>query len=368
MNHRKVRFMFLLFYLNIRNLIFRNVGWATIPYKFILISTLACQSRCRTCNIWRVYIDEPDKQAKEISKQDYLSFISSWKRNLLWLNITGGEPTLRKDFSELINDAYDLAPNLYLINVPVNGLNSTRDVFAKIANHCKNAEIQVTVSLDGLGKDYQRIRGVKNGFEIVKKHFEELKQLEKRFGNIFVSYQTTISPHNISSMEQLFDYAYPLSHNYIVTFAQNIDYLKVKDVNMEIDQKDFKRSIDFMLNKYKVRRLRSFFPLTFLTILKKYVDLPGEYIRCSATHNTLVVDQYGILKYCLTLEDKILDIKDCNFDVKEVLANKKLKIAQNKYGHCSSCFTNCEAIPSMMHNPIKFAKYASKGVFNSLWN
>ena len=55
----------------------RLLGRPTLPYKLEFITTFACGSRCRTCNIWKRYIDEPEKQAEEMSIEEILRAVRS---------------------------------------------------------------------------------------------------------------------------------------------------------------------------------------------------------------------------------------------------------------------------------------------------
>ena len=44
----------------------RLAGRPTLPYKLEYILTYACGSRCRTCNIWKRYIETPEEQEREM--------------------------------------------------------------------------------------------------------------------------------------------------------------------------------------------------------------------------------------------------------------------------------------------------------------
>ena len=62
------------------------------PYKLTFSISYWCQSRCLTCNIWQI------KPKGELELNEIQEFAR--KNNFLkWIEITGGEPFLRKTFS-----------------------------------------------------------------------------------------------------------------------------------------------------------------------------------------------------------------------------------------------------------------------------
>lgn len=78
--------------------------------------TNKCNSRCKTCNIWRA----PVKGLEELSLDEIESTFKSMDP-LYFLNISGGEPFLREDLAEIIRLAKrHLSPNI--IHIPSNRL------------------------------------------------------------------------------------------------------------------------------------------------------------------------------------------------------------------------------------------------------
>ncbi|MCD6580019.1 radical SAM protein, partial [bacterium] len=75
--------------------------------------TYKCNSRCKHCNIWKKYnentkIIEKELKLAEIKKifkeSQYLKYIQS-------IGLTGGEPFLRKDFTDLCGFFIEKFPN-----------------------------------------------------------------------------------------------------------------------------------------------------------------------------------------------------------------------------------------------------------------
>ena len=65
---------------------------ATVPYKLEFILTFSCGSRCRTCNIWKRYIDNPEEQSRELRPAQIIKTVASAKDYVRWVSLTGGDP------------------------------------------------------------------------------------------------------------------------------------------------------------------------------------------------------------------------------------------------------------------------------------
>jgi molybdenum cofactor biosynthesis enzyme MoaA len=73
----------------------------TLPYKLEYILTFSCGSRCRTCNIWKRYIDDPQKRSEEMTVDEVVRSVTSAKEHVRWISLTGGEITDREDLEDV---------------------------------------------------------------------------------------------------------------------------------------------------------------------------------------------------------------------------------------------------------------------------
>ncbi|RYZ63207.1 MAG: hypothetical protein EOP09_18040, partial [Proteobacteria bacterium] len=85
------------------------------PYKLFFVLTKSCQSRCQNCKIWRE-VPEGELTLDEITQ---FAKKNSYFR---WINLTGGEITLRDDIDQVIDTLVQNSPNLLFLNFAVNGL------------------------------------------------------------------------------------------------------------------------------------------------------------------------------------------------------------------------------------------------------
>ena len=77
-----------------------------MPINLTFSITNICQSRCKTCNIWELYEKQPQKRNEELALEEIKSIFRSMG-HIYVFNISGGEPFLRKDITEIISAACD---------------------------------------------------------------------------------------------------------------------------------------------------------------------------------------------------------------------------------------------------------------------
>src|SRR3984893_18515576 len=76
-----------------------------------VVSTFRCNSRCQMCHVWKY----PTAPEQEISLETLAKLPGGFDN----LNLSGGEPTLRRDLAELIES---LSPKARVMEISSNGL------------------------------------------------------------------------------------------------------------------------------------------------------------------------------------------------------------------------------------------------------
>src|SRR5204862_533518 len=80
-----------------------NLGRLDFPFKLTFCVTFWCNYRCTTCNIWKM------APRDELSLDEIRRFFARSGR-FLWIDLTGGEVTLRKDFIDICHAVIDGCP------------------------------------------------------------------------------------------------------------------------------------------------------------------------------------------------------------------------------------------------------------------
>ncbi|HTY44327.1 MAG TPA: radical SAM protein, partial [Patescibacteria group bacterium] len=160
--------------------LFRAFGFPKImPVNITVAVTNKCTSLCKTCNLGRNYIKNPKIADNDLKPEEYKKiFQNIGRNNVFWFVFSGAEPFMRKDIVEICKYAYDYCrPNVIVL--PTNSLSP--DIAPRVKElleYCKKTIINVNLSLDGVEKDHDEIRGIKGNFEKVMTLYKELKELK----------------------------------------------------------------------------------------------------------------------------------------------------------------------------------------------
>jgi MoaA/NifB/PqqE/SkfB family radical SAM enzyme len=150
-------------------------GLARQPTKLIFVVTKRCHSRCVYCDIWKVK-DAPGGLDNELSL-DEVRAVAKANPFLQWIDFTGGEPTDRPDFVEVVQAFAEACPDLLLVHFPTNGIATKRiEETVRQLQATVRARLVVTVSIDGPPELNDRLRGIRNDFAHAVDTFAALRR------------------------------------------------------------------------------------------------------------------------------------------------------------------------------------------------
>ena len=152
----------------------------SLPSYLILFVNNICQLRCDMCFYW----DSMQKKTTQLSLNE-IEKLSKSLPNLLQLTLTGGEPSLRKDLSE-IPKIFAKYSNLSKCTVVTNGMLPERiknqvNTFVK---ENPSVDFRISISMDGIGKLHDKIRGVEGSFENAEKTLGYLFKIRDEVPNL----------------------------------------------------------------------------------------------------------------------------------------------------------------------------------------
>lgn len=119
----------------------------------ILAVTHRCNARCVMCNVWR-------SQSDDRIEPEHLDKLPACLRTV---NLTGGEPFLRDDLDAFVLAVRRACPRA-TTTISTNGLLVERIVESLPRLLDADPQLRLAVSLDGIGKAHDRIRGVEGAF------------------------------------------------------------------------------------------------------------------------------------------------------------------------------------------------------------
>jgi MoaA/NifB/PqqE/SkfB family radical SAM enzyme len=153
-----------------------------------VISTFRCNSKCQMCYIWK----NPTDPREEIS----LETLSKLPTGFDNLNVSGGEPTLRKDLGEIVDLLY---PKARVTEISSNGLHPERlvPIIKKYPN------IKVRFSLEGDQVTNDAIRGEKGGYATKVAGLRMLKEP----GGTDLGFAMVIQDENVDQLVNVYGFA-----------------------------------------------------------------------------------------------------------------------------------------------------------------
>ncbi|MGQ9846692.1 MAG: radical SAM/SPASM domain-containing protein [Bacteroidales bacterium] len=303
-----------------------------------VITTYRCNARCQMCNSWA----NPTRQEEEFDPTILKKIPEKMKR----LNVTGGEPTLRKDIMEILEILYPKAQKLEL---STNGYFTKRLV--EIGKRFPN--IRIRISVEGLPELNDQLRGIKNGFDHALHSILELKAL----GLKDIGFAIVISDKNIFDLIHLYELCSSLGLEFSQSTMHNSFYFFKKDnkiENIEIVEEKMKQFVKILLSsKRKDLRLRikDWFRAYINAGLLRYMKGKERAIPCYAGTESFFVDPWGRILACNGSEEPWFmgDLRAQEFE--EIWFSEQANRVRNLVQNCQrNCWMTGSSVPAMRKN------------------
>ena len=207
----------------------------------IFYVTNMCNFRCNFC----FYSEEIQKGLKKnLLTIEEIDKFSKSLNGLLQLSLTGGEPFLRKDFDR-ITEVFINNTSVKYITIPTNASLIDRMVryLEYILPRFPSTYIRLTFSVDGIGQDHDENRSMKGSFEKIKKAYEAISPLRKKYKNIVLDTNTVFTAKTENNFVEIIKYLKKNFNfdNHSITFARgNIPDEKMKSKSRLLYEKAIK--------------------------------------------------------------------------------------------------------------------------------
>lgn len=330
-----------------------------VPLQLIFFVTSQCNLRCRHCFYWKE-LNCPGK--KELTLKEIKKVARNSKLNLMWLCLTGGEPFLREDLAEIAS-AFCQYGEVANISIPTNAQLKERTFEAaeKMLELHPDTYISINVSLDGLEKTHDRIRGTPGAFARAVDTFWKLKDLKNRFPNFGLSVQTVVLSENQDELRNLYffvrDSLKPDYMNLNLVRGSPTD-VRLRDVNIRY----YKELVDLMWGDVKSGKWRYFeFPFSKLALARNFVLYEyiaktfreeRRFLPCYSSKLSGVISEEGDVYPCEILEDaKIGNLREADYNVSKLWFSKRNRKLQERIAKGCFCTYECAMSVNTLFNP-----------------
>lgn len=344
----------------------RSYWWSKNPPYLIFQITSGCNSRCLTCFNWEKISEHPSKEDLTL---DEIEKISRNYGRLLQLTLGGGEPFLRNDIDQICS-IFNRYSSVQHITIPTNALLPER-VASKveaILETCSLNYLRIGLSLDAIGEEHDRIRGVPGNYEKLVETYKALVPLKKKFRNLGVEVSSVLSALNCDSIVNTIDVVkkeFPhIDKHAIVMIRGDARVAETKSVSPE----KYREVIKYLSMKNVSEDEGKFIPRFFKAVFNLntqmvYDDLKGNgwKITCLAGEKLLIITSNGDVYPCEILGTKLGNLRKSGYDVSSImcLSDSKEVINKIKRDKCS-CSFECAIHASLIFDLKNFPRILLK--------
>ncbi len=297
------------------------------PREATLAITYRCNARCVMCNIWQC------ESGDELPPKEY----GKLPTTLRTLNITGGEPFLRKDFVEIVEALHGVAPKCRVV-ISTNGFLTDKILGAVSETIRFHDKLGLGISIDGIGEMHDNIRGTKGAFE---KAIETVKGL-KRLGLTDLRLGMTIMDQNSHQVLDVYHLAESLGIEFTTTVAHNSSIYFRKNDNKPMVTENLSRDIRTLEREH----LRSFAAKNWFRayhlegVINSDIRSKGRR-KCAAGRDFFFMDPSGCVYPCIVLDEPMGNIRDfSSFD--DLFNGPKASEIRAKVAKCAKdCWMVC---------------------------
>lgn len=306
----------------------------TYPTDAILAITYRCDARCQMCNIWQLDAQE------HLGVADYAKVPATLRD----INISGGEPFLRKDIVEIINTVFQKCSRPRIV-ISSNGFRTKHIVSAMEELRRTIPDIGIGISLDGINETHDKIRGIDGAYMSA---LTTLKQLTERgFKNIRIGF--TAMNDNVGEMPKVYDLSRSLGVEFTTSVAQNSEIYFSTQNNEEVGENDLADALGYVIHKELVsyhpkRWARAYFESGSLVFNKERRRI----LECLAGLDFFYLSPNGLVYPCLTIPTPMGDLKNRSF--KDVWESETAEQVRRQIKGCEQCWMICSTRTSLRKN------------------
>ena len=267
------------------------------PKEICIIVTYRCNAKCNMCDVWHY----PTKASDEISVDD----IKRLPSGLRFINVTGGEPFVRNDLTEIIGV---IRPKTERIVISNNGFFTERII--KVCE--KYPDLGIRISTEGLQKTNDAIRGIPNGFDRTLRTLLTLR----RMGIKDIGFGITVQDMNCRDLRPLYDLSNALGYEFATATLHNSHYfhkLDNKIIDKDMVCNEFSGLITELLRS---RSVKKWFRAYFNYGLMNYIYGGKRFLPCEMGTESCFIDPHGDVLACNGMDAKVPmgNIREMSFE------------------------------------------------------
>jgi len=332
----------------------------SLPEQVTFFITNRCNLNCQHCFFWK----ELNKPTEELSLSE-IEKVSKTMGRFAFLSLTGGEPFLRADITD-IAAIFCKNNRILRLSIPTNGILS-KEVIKGTKDILKRNEglnLIIKVALDGLEKEHDQLRGSEGCFKRAVGTYGELLGLKRNYPNLRLEILTTLCSLNQDKIEHFYSF---------VSSELRPDYMglnlirgelrdnMLKRVDMDVYQRIYNQILNSYLKSQKERRdyrFHLFYKRGVLRLLLKIIQEEKFQTSCYAGVLSAVIYEQGDVYPCELVDKKMGNLRKFDYDFKKLWISKEAKEIKREIRE-SRCFCRheCNLPINIFFNPKSWGRF-----------
>ena len=256
------------------------------PKEVCIILTYRCNAKCNMCDVWQ----HPTKAEEEITIED----IEKLPSGLRFINITGGEPFIRRDIDEIIKV---IQPKTERIVISTNGFFTDRIV--KLCD--KHPDLGIRISTEGLQKTNDTIRKIPGGFDRTLRTLLTLR----RMGIKDIGFGMTVQDINFRDLLPLYELSDVLGYEFATATLHNSHYFHKLDNRIEDKDMVCNEFSKLIVELLKSKSVKKWFRAYFNYGLMNYIYGGKRFLPCEMGTESCFIDPSGDVLACNGMDLKV---------------------------------------------------------------
>lgn len=249
-----------------------------------VIVTYRCNAHCNMCDCFR----DPTKPEEEITLE-----VIKKLPEMAFTNITGGEPFIRKDIPDIVRELYKKSDRIVI---------STNGYFTdRIISLCKEfPKVGIRISIEGLQKTNDAIRGIPDGFN---RGYTTLKTLVE-MNHPDVGFGMTVQDMNCEDLVPLYQISDEMGMEFATATLHNSFYFRKTDNKID-DKYKVSQNFEKLINELlKSKSPKKWFRAYFNHGLINYIYGNKRLLPCDMSRNAFFIDPFCDVIPCNGMEQK----------------------------------------------------------------
>jgi MoaA/NifB/PqqE/SkfB family radical SAM enzyme len=330
----------------------KKLALSTFPWYIVISFTERCNSRCRTCLIWKY---GKRNTRDELTIDEWKKVIQQLKQKVFIFGIMGGEPFIRKEVDRFLELICNVNP--VIVTISTNGILTERiiSILDRISRKFPRIEFYVNISIDEIGKRNDKIRGIKDAFEKSMKTVKELKNLNRK--NLHIGVNSVLSIFNQNNFLNLYRFFSSQNIPWIFEVAETRKNLLNKELKVSPKGFMIKSVLQEIIDNEKRKKQDIVRILRTLFYERLYFKIP---MKCWVPFFYCYIDSTGNIFLCPNRGIKVGNLKEYNYSLKDVLLNTKTQTERKRLEKCNFCYLASAFYVNFLFSPYFLFKFLSR--------